>query len=71
MGDKNRKLYVKRMVKHPEYTSHGRSEYDFALLELQRILVWTDKINKIELAPFDAVTPDDLCIVTQFGKTCQ
>lgn len=63
------KRFVSRVYKHPQYNPDVRTDYDFALLKLDRILLWSDSIQKIELAPREAhLNHGDRCTVIEFGK---
>lgn len=63
------KRFVSRVYKHPQYNPDARTDYDFALLKLDRILLWSDSIQKIELAPREAhLNHGDRCTVIEFGK---
>lgn len=60
---------VLRIIQH-ELFNYFTIDYDFALLELEQPLVFSDKIQAIALPAHDEpVTDDTLCMVSGWGNT--
>lgn len=60
-------IKVKSLVMHPKY-NNIRVDYDFSLLELEKPLTFTDKIQSIILPDENSAVPDGkLCEISGWG----
>ncbi|XP_055596185.1 trypsin 5G1-like [Uranotaenia lowii] len=63
-------IKVKRSIRHPKYGIDTTSDYDFALLELDRKIDFTKSIKPIKLPKQDGAVPDGtMCTVSGWGST--